>query len=126
MWVKKNNLFQNSEEFTGLKKLDPSRPASGDFQKLIDIAAAKHGFKKTFKAIQICQEYRNFVKEKFSEKAFQKIPPISYSNSILTIGAVDSAWAQKVMMNQHLITQRLNDKFGASTIAKVRVKLQKT
>lgn len=98
---------------------------NNQFQKLVEIAAANYSFSKSFKAIQICQEYRNVVKAIFSPDAAEKTFPLSYQNNIFTVGVVNSAWSQKVMMNQHLIIQKLNGRFGAKTVSKIKIKLQK-
>jgi predicted nucleic acid-binding Zn ribbon protein len=97
----------------------------GEFQKLIDIAAAKNGFSLTLKAIRVCQEYRNVAKSIFSEKVLQKAMPISYKQNILTIGVEDSAWSQKIVMHQHVIIQKINEKIGSNTVLKIRLKLRK-
>lgn len=90
-------------------------------QSLIPKAAGKHHFATTLKAIEVCQEYRSLAPRIVHKEALQNTYPKSYDNTILTIGATSSSWAQKVQMTTHLLQQELAKKYGEKAVTKIRV-----
>lgn len=93
------------------------------FIDLIPQTAGKYNFAATLKAIEVCQEYRNIAKEILPEEALKSTFPKSYKDNTLTIGALNSGWAEKVQMNKHRIHQSLKKKFGEHAIKNIRIEM---
>lgn len=92
-------------------------------QDLIPKAAGKYNFAGTLKSIEICQEYRNIVEEMLPQEVLNNTFPKSYKDETLTIGALNSGWAEKVQMNKHRIHQSLKKKFGDHAVKNVRIEI---
>ena len=93
------------------------------FQNQLKKVTAKYNLARTFKAIEICQEYRNLAPEIIREDALKNSFPKSYKDNTLTIGVMNSVWAQEVVMKKHLIQEAINKKFGEKTILKLRIEM---
>jgi hypothetical protein len=92
-------------------------------QNLVPAAAVKYGFSRQFRAIQICQEYRNLAPKLLPKGALEHSSPQSYKDSVLTIAVYNSLWAEQITMKKHLFLEALNQKFGPHTIKNIRVKI---
>ena len=93
------------------------------FQKILPKAAGKYSFAKTLDAIKVCQEYRSIAEQILPENALESTFPKSYKNNKLTIGVLNSSWAQVVQMNKHRIHQSLKDKFGEKKVSDIRIEI---
>ncbi len=92
-----------------------------NFQDIFDIVAAKKGLSTTFKAIQVCQEFRSFQKEHLPSQA--NLKPLYFKNATLTIGAESPAHAQQINQKRHQLQEYLNSKLGAEIVKKIQTKL---
>ena len=92
-------------------------------QDILPKAAGKYNFAGTLKAIEVCQEYRNIAKEIFTEEALKSTFPKSFKEGSFTIGALNSAWANKIQMNKHRIHQSLQKKFGEKAVHTVKIEI---
>lgn len=90
-------------------------------QNILPKVAGKYHFAPSLNAIKICQEYRSITPHFLPENALKHTFPKSYAQQTLTIGVVNSAWAQQVQMNKHRIQQAINQKYGPHTIKKIRI-----
>lgn len=93
------------------------------FQNFLPKAAAKYGFQKQFKAIEICQEYRRIAKGLLPEKSDEETFPKSYDHNTLTIGVINSSWAQQLMMQKHKIIEEINKKYGVNTVKNLKIQM---
>lgn len=92
-------------------------------QNFLPKAAQEYKFTRQFKAIQICQEYRNIIEKIFSKEALKQTIPKAYQNQILTINVYNSVWAQQITMHKHRILEEINLKFGPKTLKKIHIVL---
>jgi len=95
-------------------------------QNILPGVAAKFHIKKTLAAIDVCREYRRLAPEMLPGESLQNTFPKSYSEKVLTIGVLNSAWAQQLHMHSHRIQKALNDKFGENTVKKIRIQTETT
>ena len=93
------------------------------FQNQILQAAGKYGFTQQFKAIQICQEYRNLAPTLLPKGALEQTRPKSYTKQTLVIGVQNSMWAEQLMMQKHRILEAINHKFGPGTVKNIRIEM---
>lgn len=94
-----------------------------NLQDLIPKAAGKYNFTSTLKSIEICQEYRKIAQKLLPKEALKSSFPKSFKNQILTIGTINSVWADQINRNKHRIHQSLQKKFGEKTIQKIRIQM---
>jgi len=92
-------------------------------QKILPGVAAKFHIKKTLDSIEVCREYRRLAETMLPGESARNTFPKSYSEKTLTIGALNSAWAQQLHMHSHRIQKALNQKFGEKTVQKVRIEI---
>jgi len=92
-------------------------------QSLLPKAAGKYNFAKGLKAVEICEQYRKIALQTLPPAAAQNTFPKSYKDATLTLGALNSAWAQQLQMNKHRIHQSLTEKFGARAIKKIKIEI---
>ncbi len=92
-------------------------------QNILPKVAGKFNFKKTLDAIEVCQEYRNQAQKILPAESLKSTFPKSYENETLTIGVLNSAWAQQLLMHKHRIQQGINKKFGENTVKNVRIEM---
>ncbi len=90
-------------------------------QNILPQITGKYNFTLTFKAIQICQEYRKLAEELLPKEALKNTFPKSYEDNTLIIGVLNAGWAQQVQMHKHTIQQKLNEKFGPHTVKNIRI-----
>ena len=91
------------------------------FQKFLPKAASQYGFTKQLQAVQICQEYRNLAPTLLPTGVLDETYPQSYQRQTLTIGVLNSTWANQVMMQKHRIIAAINKKFGPTTVKDLRI-----
>ncbi len=92
-------------------------------QKLIPKVAGKYSFQRTLKSIEVCQEYRTLAPKILKPEALKNTFPKSYEKNTLTIGVLNSVWAQQIQMNQHRIQKGINDKYGPAAVANIRIEM---
>ena len=95
-------------------------------QNLVPKVAGKYSFTRTLKAIEVCQEYRSLAPRLLKTDALNHTFAKSYEKNVLTIGVLNSVWAQKVQMNRHLIQDEINKKYGPRVIANIRIEMAET
>ncbi|MBU0668383.1 DUF721 domain-containing protein [Patescibacteria group bacterium] len=92
-------------------------------QNLLPKAAGKYNFAKALKAIEICKQYKKIAGETLPPAAAESTFPKSYKDAVLTLGALNSAWAQQLQMNKHRIHRALAEKFGSRAIKKIKIEI---
>jgi predicted nucleic acid-binding Zn ribbon protein len=93
------------------------------FQKFLPKAAAEYNFSKQLQAVQICQEFRSLSSKIFPPEASTQAFPKSYDGRTLTIGVVNSAWAQQIAMQKQQILEAINKKYGPKTIQNIKIEM---
>lgn len=93
------------------------------FQKFIPKAAAEYNVTKQLQAAHVCQEFRSLSKTIFPAEIADQAFPKSYDGKTLTVGVVNSAWAQQVAMQKHQILEAINKKFGPKTLLNVKIEM---
>lgn len=93
------------------------------FQKFLQKAAAEYNVTKQIKAAQICQEFRSLSKTLLPAEAADQAFPKSYDGKTLTIGVVNSAWAQQIAMQKHQFLEAINKKHGEKTLQNIKIEL---
>lgn len=94
-----------------------------EFQKFLPKAAAHYNISKELKAAQVCQEFRSLSKTLLNEATREQTFARSYDGKTLTVGALNSAAAQQLAMQQHHILEAINHKFGPKTLQKIKVQV---
>jgi predicted nucleic acid-binding Zn ribbon protein len=94
-----------------------------EFQKFLPKAAAEYNFTKQLQAVQVCQEFRTLSKKIFPPEASTQTFPVSYDGKTLTVGVLNSAWAQQIAMQKHQILEAINLKYGPQTLQNVRIEM---
>jgi len=94
-----------------------------DFKKYIPRAAGKYNFTSTMKAIEVCQAYRKVAREILPATAAKNTFPKAYKNNTLTIGALNSSWAQMVQLHKHRLHKSLRDQLGEKTVAQIKIEI---
>lgn len=93
------------------------------FQKFIPKAAAEYNFTKQLQAVQICQEFRSLSKKMLPEQAQTQTFPKSYDGKTLTIGVLNSAWAEVIAMQKHEFLEAINKKYGTKTLQNIKIEM---
>lgn len=93
------------------------------FQKYLPKAAAEYNFTKQLQAVQICQEFRSLSKTLMPAEASTQTFPKSYDGKTLTIGVLNSAWAQQIAMQKHKILEAINKKYGSQTLQNIKIEM---
>ncbi|MCC6643851.1 DUF721 domain-containing protein [Candidatus Peregrinibacteria bacterium] len=100
----KNNYNQN--------EFPQKRPQhNSNFQQLIEIAAAKLGMNREFKAIKVCQAARQSLAALFPSQS-QNYQVQSFQNGILKITANSAPAMQQLFTRQHQLIEELSQKTG--------------
>lgn len=100
----KNNYNQN--EF---RQTRPQQ--NSNFQQLVEIAAARLGLNREFKAIKICQAARQLLAALLPDQS-QNYQIQSYQNGILKITANSAPAMQQLFMQQERLLEQLCTKTG--------------
>lgn len=93
------------------------------FQKFLPKAAAEYNFTKQMKAAEVCQEFRSLSKKLLSPEAQEQTFPRHYQDGTLTVGAINSAAAEQLSQQKHLLLEAINKKFGPKTLQKIKVQV---
>ncbi len=93
------------------------------FQKFIPKAAAEYNFTRQLQAVKVCQEFRSLSKTMLPEEAAAQAFPKSYDGKTLTVGVLNSAWAQQIAMQKHQILEAINKKFGPKTLRNIKIEM---
>lgn len=89
------------------------------FEKINNVVfrqANKHGFRNQAAAARICFEAKRLYSDLFE--------PISFKNSVLTVGVENSFQAQEVQFKQKEIIEKINNKIGSQVIKRLRSRVQ--
>jgi predicted nucleic acid-binding Zn ribbon protein len=100
-----------------------NRPNQSGFMHLMDVAANKKGFSRTFRSIRVCHHYREYIRDTFSQDAMKGTNPLYFKDGILTVGVENSAWAQQILMHQHLILEAMNYKLGGGMVKSIKIRM---
>jgi hypothetical protein len=99
-------------------------PQNSDFAHLLEVAAARFGVGREFRAIRICQEFRVVLPQIISNAEPSEVFPISFKAKTLTIAVTNSAWAQKITMHKEQLLQQINQRLGEELISKITVRMK--
>lgn len=90
---------------------------------LLPRAASKHNFTAQLLAAEICEKYRKQARAHLGPAALAHTWPQHFKNMILTVGVENSLWAQEVHLVRHKIFAQINQEFGRSVIAQIRIRI---
>ncbi len=102
-------------------RFDPSRSSQGDFQSLFEVAAARLGMGRQFRAIKICHDAGLILQRLLPEHSGQ-YRITSFKDGVLTITSGNSSLSQKIQMQAHLLQSELNTAAGTPVIDRVKLK----
>lgn len=88
-------------------------------QTLLPKAAGKYNFALSLKAIEICQEYRKLAVKLLPSEVLEYTFPKYYENQVLTVGVLNSVWAEQLQIKKHILLEEMNKKYHC--IIKLRI-----
>jgi len=84
----------------------------------------KAGIGRQVEAARVCDYYHQaLIKTDINKKALDQSKAIYYSNKILTVAVLGSAWAQEIQMRQHIIVEKINAYFRKEIVNRINFKI---
>ncbi len=109
---------QYNEELYG-KSSRP--PVQGQFQSLFEIAAARLGMGREFKAIKVCHDAGQIMQKILPEFTGQ-YRVASYRDGVLTITSGNPGLLQKLQTQSHHLQEGLNTAAGSRIVERIKLK----
>jgi hypothetical protein len=117
-WNQPSQWHQQADE---LFAPQPRAPQEGQFQSLFEVAAARLGMGREFKAIKVCHDAGKILDTLLPGFAGQ-YKVASFRDGVLTVASDNPALLQKIQMSAHHLLQDLNKGKNGLPVTKVKTR----
>lgn len=87
---------------------------------LLNLQVNKKGLGKKIQAALVCEEFDNYLKNKWGEKITQHARALYLKDNILTVASLSSVASQEIRFQEKEIINKINQKFGLELIRNIR------
>lgn len=92
-------------------------------QKILPKAIKNLGLTSEAQAALICEKYRKLAPRLIHTNALRHTAPKFYRGKILTIGVINSAWAQAVLAQKKGLIELMNKELGKKMVADLKTRV---
>lgn len=92
-------------------------------KKLADLLKQKQDLSPLWKGVNasmIVAEANRLLLEFFGETSYQHAQAMYFKNATLTFACLSSVVAQEIKLNEKSLMDKINQKFGANTVIKIK------
>lgn len=87
---------------------------------ILNKQVSSKGLAGQIQATLVCEEFDNFLNEKWGEKITRHARALYLKDNILTVVSLSSVASQEIRFSENEILENINKKFGQNTIKQLR------